>query len=75
MEDVEPRLARLGTAAEMLSSVRVRGPTTCARWGIAGGADRGRSRIPISEIDRLIARKLADAKQPVVVGNAPPEGM
>jgi excisionase family DNA binding protein len=60
MEDVEPRLARLGTAGQMLGISE-----SAVRRLIRQGELRAVKltadlRIPIAEIDALIGRKLED---------------
>ena len=63
MEDVEPRLARLGTAGQMLGISE-----SAVRRLIRQGELRAVKltadlRIPIAEIDALIARKLGEQPQ------------
>jgi len=61
MEDAEPRLARLGTAAQMLGISE-----SAVRRLVRDGELRAVKvtadlRIPVAEIDHLIARKLEEA--------------
>jgi excisionase family DNA binding protein len=61
MEEMEPRLVRLGTAAQLLG-LSESGVRRLVRQGelraVKLCADL---RIPLSEIDHLVERKLADA--------------
>ena len=74
MEEVEPRLARLGTAGQMLGISE-----SAVRRLIRQGELRAVKltadlRIPIAEIDGLIARKLDERRDVRSSADTAPEG-
>jgi excisionase family DNA binding protein len=74
MNDVEPRLARLGTAGQMLGISE-----SAVRRLIRQGELRAVKltadlRVPVAEIDALIARKLEEPRGHQPAGDAAPEG-
>jgi excisionase family DNA binding protein len=69
MEDAEPRLARLGTAAQMLGISE-----SAVRRLVRNGELRAVKvtadlRIPVAEIDHLIARKLEEARSAATIAD------